>query len=90
MWCCQFREPEIGNMDITELARYSVQMIAGLALESSTEDASRQLWLAACPECGPDAWIVFEEAWLRARWISAHEADLGHFDVEIWSGLSAI
>lgn len=94
MWCCQFREPEIGIMDITDLARYSTQMIAGLALESAVESATRQLWIAACPDCAlpgsEPPWTVFEARWLMERWIAAHEVDLGHLNAETWAGLSAV
>lgn len=52
--------------------------------------ACRQLWIVACPDCPDEPWFVFEERYLRERWIGAHEADLGHFDTEVWEGLSSV
>lgn len=51
----------------------------------------RQLWIAACLDCSADPdWLVFEERYLRDRWIAAHELDSGHAAIESWNGLSAV
>lgn len=52
--------------------------------------ACRQIWIAACLECCVDEWIVFEERYLRERWIDMHMADVGHLDIELWNGLSGV
>lgn len=50
----------------------------------------RQLWIAACLDCGIDVWEVFEFAYLRERWIDSHVADTAHEHIELWNGLSAV